>query len=275
MIFMAAQTALSRFVAERGAVITTDVAYGPDPRHRLDIYRPESARPARMTGSRPGPICVFYYGGAWRNGERAYYSFVGSALAARGITTVIPDYRLYPAVRYPAFIEDCALAYRHTLATIAEPGQPIIVAGHSAGAYNAAMIALDPSWLAGVATRPAGLILLAGPVAFQPTKWPSTADIFRTAPSADAPRPVTHVSAASPPALAIHGAADTLVMPWNQQQLVEAYRRAGRPIRALELPGLGHMDPLFVISRPLRWRGPVLDEMTAFLDAARDRRSAL
>ena len=255
-----AQTALSRLVADRGAIVEQGVAYGPLDRHRLDIYRPIDAKSQPATT----PLCIFYYGGGWRNGERAAYAFVGAALAANGITAVIPDYRLYPDVLYPSFVEDCALAYRHVVERIARPAQAIVAAGHSAGAYNAALMTLDASYLAGVARRPAGLISISGPVSFEPTTWPSTAAIFKTATSADAPRPVWHVTAAAPPALSMHGAADTLVKTWNQQQLAAAYARVGRPIRALEFPGLGHMDTLLAISWPLRWRAPVLDEMLGF-----------
>ena len=240
--------------------IEPDVAYGEHPRQRLDIYRPVDAK----SHGPNAPVCVFMYGGGWKSGERAAYAFVGAALAANGITAVIPDYRLYPDVLYPSFVEDCALAYRHVVERIARPAQAIVAAGHSAGAYNAALMTLDASYLAGVARRPAGLISISGPVSFEPTTWPSTAAIFKTATSADAPRPVWHVTAAAPPALSMHGAADTLVKTWNQQQLAAAYARVGRPIRALEFPGLGHMDTLLAISWPLRWRAPVLDEMLGF-----------
>ena len=55
-------------------------------------------------------MVVFFYGGSWNHGERHDYRFVGEALAARGIVTVIPDYRLYPQVRYPDFLKDNAAA---------------------------------------------------------------------------------------------------------------------------------------------------------------------
>ena len=78
------------------------------------------------------------------------YRFVGTALAARGFVVAIPDYRVYPEVRFPGFLEDGARAMRWVRDNIAEyGGDParIVVAGHSAGAHIAAMLAIDQPWL--------------------------------------------------------------------------------------------------------------------------------
>ena len=82
-----------------------DQAYGPAGRQRLDVYLPVTLAPE-------APIAVFFYGGSWSSGERADYRFAGEALASRGIVTVVADYRLSPEVRYPTFLQDCALAVR-------------------------------------------------------------------------------------------------------------------------------------------------------------------
>src|SRR3954469_12647371 len=122
-----------------------DIAYGPLPRQRLDIYRP--AAPAPAAG---WPVVVFFYGGSWNHGERADYRFVGTALASRGVLTLVADYRLHPQVRYPDFLKDCAAALAYGLEHARElGGDParVFTMGHSAGGYNAAMLALDPRWL--------------------------------------------------------------------------------------------------------------------------------
>lgn len=146
-----------------------DVAFGSLPRQRLDIYRPAAAAP-------PGgwPVVVFFYGGSWNRGERAQYGFVGAALASRGMLALVADYRLYPEVRFPDFLADSARALAWGLDHAAEQGgnpQRVFVMGHSAGAYNAAMLALDPRWLAATGHTPgelAGFIGLAGPYEFLP-----------------------------------------------------------------------------------------------------------
>ena len=169
----------SGLVADRGVMVERGVAFGALARDRLDIYRPAA-------GDQGGPIAMFIYGGGWRSGDRATYGFVGAALAARGITTVVADYRLFPEVKFPAFVEDAARAYAWVstnLATGAAKRRPIVLIGHSAGAYIAAMLALDERYLSavGVAERPAGLVGLAGPYAFDPTTFPTTAEIFKPA----------------------------------------------------------------------------------------------
>ncbi len=114
-------------------VKAADIHYGPDARHQLDIYTP-----ADLQGS--APVVVFIYGGSWNSGQRADYRFVAEALASRGIVAVLADYRLYPQVRYPAFLQDSALAVAWTLRQLhrygGDPGR-LFVMGHSAGARPA------------------------------------------------------------------------------------------------------------------------------------------
>jgi acetyl esterase/lipase len=119
-----------------------NLAYGYDPRQRLDLYLPPTPLPGH-------PVLLFFYGGSWQRGERAEYRFVGEALASHGILTAVADYRLYPQVRYPAFLQDSALALHWLRGHAADYGgnpQRLYLAGHSAGAYNALMLALDPRW---------------------------------------------------------------------------------------------------------------------------------
>jgi acetyl esterase/lipase len=80
----------------------SDLAYGEDPRQRLDVYAPRNAANR--------PVVIFWYGGTWVKGSKENYRFVGAALAERGFVAVLPDYRLYPAVTFPAFCEDGAHA---------------------------------------------------------------------------------------------------------------------------------------------------------------------
>ena len=111
----------------------------------MSTRRPCSAPPAGF------PVVVFFYGGTWTSGERGDYKFMGEALAERGILTVVADYRLYPEVRYPEFLKDSALAVAWSLDNAARSAairERVFVMGHSAGGYNAAMVALDPRWLA-------------------------------------------------------------------------------------------------------------------------------
>ncbi len=255
-------------MAETGAKITRDVPFGPLPRHKLDIYRPGS-------GPDNGPIAVFVYGGSWRDGERASYGFVGAALAARGITTIIADYRLYPDVRFPSFVEDAALSYRWTATNItgaADGSRPIILVGHSAGAHIAALLAFDRRYLAEGSSKvplPAAFVGLAGPYSFDPTTWNTTAAVFATASSADQARPITFVGPLAPPSLLLHGLDDDTVKLWNTHQLADALARSNVKVRKRLLPGVGHIGLVTSIAWPFRWRAPVLDEIVSFVESFR------
>jgi acetyl esterase/lipase len=257
---------LSRLVADPGVTVMEGKSYGPHARHKLDIYRPAQACPN-------GPIVMFWYGGSWDSGDRATYAFAGAALAARGITTLVPDYRIYPDVQFPAFVDDAARAYAWAAASrdVAAMGagsspRPVFLMGHSAGAHIAALLAFNPSYLAGVANKPAGFIGLAGPYAFDPTTWASTKDIFATAPSSDAARPVSFVRRGAPPSQLLHGADDTTVKMFNLNDLATALRAVDTPVETAVYSGIGHVGLVLSLARPLRWRAPTLDAVVAFVD---------
>ena len=242
-----------------------DQPYGPDPRHRFDVYLPASA-------AAPAPLVVFFYGGSWTRGERADYRFVGEALAARGMAVAVVDYRLSPQVRYPAFLEDCALAVRWARDRAgqwgADPGR-LFLMGHSAGAYNAGMLALDDRWLGGVGLSPAqlaGWIGLAGPYDFLPIGVPDVQRAFdwpRTGPDT---QPLYHARRASPPALLLAAATDDLVNPLrNTDALARSLAGQGVRVESALLSGVGHVTLLAALARPLRWLAPVQERVDRFV----------
>ena len=247
------QTVLSGLVSERGIRTEKHVIYGDHPRHALDIYH---GRGAAMTA----PVVLFFYGGGWTSGERGIYAFVGGALAANGVTTVIADYRLHPEVRFPAFCEDAARAYAWVWANVADGGRrPVTIMGHSAGAHIAALLAFDPVYRRRVAAElppPAALIGLSGPYAFDPTTWPSTRAIFATAPTADVVRPVVLALGGGPPTLLIHGEADEVVAPVAVDILADSLIAAGTPVTRHVYPRIGHAGLITTFAQPLRWRAP-------------------
>jgi len=257
-------SALSLLVGEGGISVSLDRSYGEHPRHRVDVYRPN-----KDIG---GPVALFLYGGSWQGGCRSCYGFVGAALARRGITTAIADYRLYPEVRWPQFQEDAATAWswvrRELVGTSARPA---VVIGHSAGAHMASLLALDRRWHG--EAGPDALVGLSGPYTFSPTAWPSTRDIFVTARSADEPRPVTYVKPGAPRTLLLHGAEDGTVKPENSIGLAAALRAHGNAVTHHLLDGIGHAGVITAIARPLRWRAPVLDLVAGFINALPEERA--
>ncbi|TFY88734.1 alpha/beta hydrolase [Pseudomonas nabeulensis] len=246
---------------------TSAIAYGDDPRQKLDIYRPAPA-------ISNAPVVVFFYGGSWNSGSKDDYGFVGEALASRGIVVVIADYRLYPQVRYPAFLQDGAQAVAWTYQHIADYGadpKQLYVMGHSSGAYNASMLALDARWLSAVGLSPSifkGWIGLAGPYDFLPIENPEVKPVFFFPDSPPDSQPINHVSADAPPTLLIASTADKLVNPTrNTGGLANKLRAVGVPVEEFYFGKTNHQTLVAAISKPLRWLAPVLDRVTAFIQA--------
>jgi acetyl esterase/lipase len=246
--------------------IAADVAFGNDPRQALDVYAPEN-------GSNL-PVIVFFYGGSWSSGARGDYAFAARALAAQGFVVVVPDYRLVPQVRFPAFIEDGAGALAWTVANIGrfrgDPGR-IAVSGHSAGAYIATMLALEPRWLAAHSLPPTSikaLAALAGPFDFAPFKPGGAADqAFGAAPDIAATQPISHARGDAPPMLLMTGDADETVLPRNSVALAAKITGLGGQAKVISYPGIGHIGILLAMSKPFRGKAPVVADMTAFLKA--------
>lgn len=253
-------TAFDTLVPKDGGVrqVVRGAAFGPHPRQRLDVYAP------KRTGA-PHPVIVFLYGGSWSSGTRTGYGFVGRALASRGFVVAIPDYRLVPEIRYPAFLQDNAAAVRWVRAHAAQVGgdpDRIVIAGHSAGAYNAAMLALDPRWLGADRQAVRGWIGLAGPYDFA-FDQPATRAAFGHVADPAETQPLRHAGAGDPPALLLTGDKDDLVRPRNSDVLAARLAAAGVPVERRSY-SQGHVGILTAIARPLRGRAPVLADMTAF-----------
>lgn len=258
-------TAFNRFILKDpgGRRIARDLAYGGHARQQLDLYAPRG----RSDAAGRLPVIAFFYGGSWASGVRQGYGFVGRALAARGFLVAVADYRLVPEVRFPAFVEDAAKAVRWLIDHAADhAGDPqrLVLMGHSAGAYNAAMAALDPQWLGAERSRIKGLIGLAGPYDFLPLSGPVTRAAFGQARDLEATQPVNFVSAGAPPMLLLHGGEDRTVQPRNSKALAKAVAAAGGEARLKLYPQLGHVAILTALALPFRYRAPVLADAVAF-----------
>ena len=246
-----------------------DVPYGPLPRHRLDAYEPLGTPPEGGF-----PVVVFIHGGSWQDGDRSEYKFLGEALASRGIVVLVANYRLYPEVRYPDFLTDCARAVAHALQDARRyRGNPrrVVVMGHSAGAYNAAMLALDDRWLAARGHQPrelAGWVGLAGPYDFLPLTVRSVQPIFHHPEVPADSQPLAHASAGAPRSFVAVPGFDFQVDPQrNGAQLADRLRSLGVPVVFKRYEALDHLTILGAFARPLRRMAPVLDDVVAFVQA--------
>jgi acetyl esterase/lipase len=245
------------------------LSYGPHPRQKVDVYQPNPPV------SRP-PMVVFFYGGSWSSGDRADYRFVGEALASQGIVAVIADYRLSPEFRYPVFVQDSAAAMRWAFDHAADYGVDparIFVMGHSAGGYNAAMLALDKRWLEAVGLSPArlaGWIGLAGPYDFLPIGDPKTQVAFNWPNTPQDSQPIAHVSKASPPALLLAPVNDKVVDPVRSTATMASRLKAsGVRVESELYEGVSHVTLIASMAAVLRGRAPVLERVTAFVKSTR------
>ncbi len=251
------------------ALIAKSVSYGDNARQTLDVYAPAKARNA--------PVVVFFYGGSWQGGHKRMYRFLATALTSHGFVVVIPDYRVYPQVRYPGFLIDGARAVawsrRNATRFGGDPGR-LVVMGHSAGAYIAAMLAYDPRWLApaGMNARRdlAGFVGLAGPYDFLPIEDPAIRRIFavRDLPST---QPIRYVSAGEVPSFVGSPVADTLVDPGNSARLAARLRATGNAVTERTYPGASHTTLIGAFSPVLGLIAPVRHDVAAFISQVTSR----
>ncbi len=250
---------LNTTVPRTGYKLEADIPYGSNPRQKLDVYTPDQPRA-------DGKSVIFFYGGSWDSGAKGDYLFVGQALAARGITTIIPDYRVYPEVRYPTFLDDGAAAT--AWATKKAGTEKLFVAGHSAGAYIAIMMIANTPYLAAAGVdrmKLPGGIGIAGPYDFLPLTSQRLIEIFG-GPDRRETQPIAYARAPLPPVLLLHGTTDTTVKPFNSERLAEAWRGAGGEAELKLYPDVDHIDIVGAFSSLLRKRAPTLDDTISFID---------
>lgn len=255
--------AINATVPRTGYRVELDRSYGPDPRHKLDLYVPDGVLSS-------APVLLFFYGGSWQSGSKAIYRAFGQAFASQGIVTAVADYRLYPQVRYPDFLDDGALAFKFLRATAAELGADpdrIFLSGHSAGAYIAAMLAVNATWLERVGLSPAairGVIGLAGPYDFLPLHDPVLIDVFG-GDRVMATQPIKHVKPGAPRMLLAHGTADTTVGAGNSRRFAKRLTEAGNAVTLIEYPGIGHLGIVLSLARAFRHRTTLYADMLRFI----------
>jgi len=142
--------------------VTRDIAYGPDPRHRLDIFRKD--------GTTGACVLLFVHGGGFVMGDKhtegsPFYTNVGDMAARYGMVGVTMTYRLAPGHQFPSGVEDMALAIAWLRENIAQHGgdpDKIVLCGQSAGATHVASYVAQRAHHVAPGGGVAGAILLSG-----------------------------------------------------------------------------------------------------------------
>ncbi|RPI91773.1 MAG: alpha/beta hydrolase [Chloroflexi bacterium] len=190
---------------------------------KMDVYFPEAGG--------PWPLLVYVHGGAWMRGDKSEAAGFARGMTAQGYLVVSLNYRLYPAGRFPAMIQDVKCAVRSLRAQAGEynldPNR-IGAIGVSAGGHLVALLGTadeSAGWDVGESldqsSRVQAVVAMAPPT-----------DLTRNFPNADMElmrqtgevnlaeaSPINHVTTDDPPILLIHGDRDSVV-PYEQSQLM-------------------------------------------------------
>ena len=244
------------------AVVTTDVAYGDLERQKLDLYLPAEAKS-------DAPVLVFFYGGSWQEGAKGDLRETAESLVAAGMIVAAPDYRLYPQVAFPAFVEDCAAAVARVRAMLGkiDGRHRLFIGGHSAGAFNAAMLAADKHYLAdaGVpADAVAGYVLLSGPYEMGvPYLISPYREIFPAGTGVRA-NVVDFIDGSEPPLLLMGVEADNVASPLDGIHLAGVVMKHGGRVVVATYKGSDHGATFRGLSHP---DSAVRKDLAAFIAA--------
>ena len=140
-----------------------DLAYGPDPRHRIDLF------PARSGSAN---LLVFIHGGYWRTLDKRLFSWLAPSWVAAGVSVAMVGYRLCPQVRIPEIVDDVLAATNWLFANAGGHGvgtERVVVSGHSAGGHlTAALFTAPRDALAFDTARIVGGVPISGIFDFEP-----------------------------------------------------------------------------------------------------------
>jgi acetyl esterase/lipase len=249
-----------------GYELTSGISYGSKTRQKLDIYKP-------ITKDAKETILIFIYGGSWRSGSRSDYRFIAQSFASEGYTIIVPDYRLYPEVKFPAFVKDIckAILWVHQKYKKKNGKPKIILVGHSAGAHIAALLALDDRYLreegASSAKIIKGWVALAGPHAFNPLQTKSTSPIFEDFKNKiKQTQPKNFARLNAPPGLLLHGNKDTVVYEKNSIIMADAIKEKKGEVTFKSLDGVGHIGILLSMTESSFFHTSAKQEIVNFIE---------
>jgi len=230
--------------------------FGDEARQALDYYQSH--------GDGQQPVVLFFYGGNWRSGKRRLYRFMAARLCSMGFDVIIPDYRLYPEVRFKDIITDAREAAQ-LASQLIHPEQPLVVMGHSAGAQLGSLLCLDESLLGDDRNRISGFIGLAGPYDFYPYSSDFHWELFE--PEEDYPlsQPVNFVRPDAPPMYLLHGRDDQLLRRGQSKSLMQKMQALDAEADREVYDGMGHIGILLGFSVLSRKSSKLLQDVEGFI----------
>lgn len=259
---------LNATIPSAGYDVHRNIAYGDDPRQTLDIYVPKVA-----DSTLHAPVIVFFYGGSWKTGTKDDYLFLGQSFASKGYVTVVVDYRVYPQVSFPDFLYDSAYAFRFVHDNIGRYGgdtDALFLAGHSAGAYNAVMLAVNPEYLQKVGAKQEwiqGVIGISGPYDFLPLTDETLIKIFSSAKDMRKTQPITYVNKRSyPPFFLATGDSDQDVLPRNTMILATRLKQLGSPVETHFYHDIDHINIMLSLAYRFQEKTTLREDISHFIE---------
>lgn len=249
--------------------VSRDIIFDTVTGLQLDVYKPTQDVIEGKKGEH-FPTIIFFYGGAWQDGDKGQYEFVAGRLVEQGYVVVIPNYRKYPKVKFPAFIEDGAKATSWVANNIQNyNGNPqnIVLMGHSAGAHTAALLAADKSYLAKENfsySNIKGVIGLSGPYDFTPLEEVYK-KIFGPPENYPTMRVTNFIDGKEPPFYLVQGDKDTIVGRFNAENLAKVINNNGSNVETRYYKKMSHTDTIAAFSWVKQDKSDLVDKIFSFL----------
>ena len=234
----------------------TPIRYGDDEAHAIDVMA--------LSGNRPAPLLAFIHGGYWQELSRVESRFPTATCISRGWNYAAIDHTLAPAAPLDRIVDECRRAIR-TLAVRAEalsldPNR-IVLAGHSAGAHLAAMVAADPD-----GTDVAGLVLVSGIYELEPLIGTTVNNRLGLDPdTARRNSPLLMDAAGSPSTLVAHGSDETSEFKAQSAAFSHHLEAAGTAVTMLEVAGRNHFDVILDLAEPDTLLGDAVGQLVRSL----------
>jgi len=235
---------------------TTTIRYGDDEAHAIDVMA--------LSGDRPAPLLAFIHGGYWQELSRVESRFPAATCISRGWNFAAIDHTLAPAAPLDRIVDECRRAVR-TLAVQAEalsldPNR-IVLAGHSAGAHLAAMVAADPD-----GADVAGLVLVSGIYELEPLIGTTVNNRLGLDPdTARRNSPLLMDAAGSPSTLVAHGSDETSEFKAQSAAFSHHLEAAGTTVSMLEVAGRNHFDVILDLAEPDTLLGDAVGQLVRSL----------
>ncbi|MGJ8559258.1 MAG: alpha/beta hydrolase [Litorimonas sp.] len=235
-----------------------NVAYGDGPRQMMDIYHADEPKA-------DAPVIIFVHGGGWNAGDKSMYKFVAEGFTKDGFDVVVPNYRLWPDMVYPEMVMDTAAAVKDV--SMRYPGRPLVLMGHSAGAYNVLQTVVAPD-VSGVdaCANVSGVVALAAPTGVYPLKEEPYISIFADDRLTGDDGPANRTPIRSPALFLVNGLDDKTVRPTNATIMADRYRALGLRAEAKTYDGMGHVDAVRVLSRHFDGDSSLKADILRFID---------